>query len=337
MRKIAIGFVVVLVISVAGYLRFRRPKPLLDTVYAGDRQVTIWSSTAQVREAVATVNFGDRLDVISRSGDQVQVRTTAGITGWASGGDLLTAEFWQETRDLDAKIATLPVEARGHTRVRSNLHLDPGRDKPRIRQLNKDVPVDLLERRPIEIPPATAQPGVQEAAASEPSGLRKEDWWLVRAHMPDHTSMGGWILGSFINLDVPQPLPDYASSAGMRIVAWFELSHVLDSAGEAKPQYLVVGDRGPAGQECDFTLMRVFTWGNQRQRYETAFIESDLCGKLPVKISSAEAPGGDAAFSFEDSSNGAPEEKLYRMHQTMVRRVKGRDHGSARVPRKKRH
>jgi hypothetical protein len=337
MRKILIGFVVVAVISVVAYFRFHRPKPPLDTAYAGDRQVTVWSSTAQVREPVATANFGDRLDLISRYGDQAQVRTAAGITGWVSESDLLTAEFWQKTKDLDTRIVTLPVEARGHTRVRSNLHLDPGRDTPRIRQLNKDVPIDLFERRPLEVPPPTGKASVQEASATETSAARKEDWWLIRARTGDQTSVGGWVLAHFIDLDVPQPLPDYASSAGMHIVAWFKLNDVLDSTGAPKPQYLVAGNRGAEGQACDFTLMRVFTWGNQRQRYETAFVESDLCGELPVKITSAATPGGDAAFSFEDMSSGAPQERLYRMHQTIVRRVKEPGTGAAPVARKKRH
>jgi hypothetical protein len=68
--------------------------------------------------------------------------------------------------------------------------------------------------------------------------------------------------------------------------------------------------------------MRVFTWGNQRQRYETAYVESDLCGKLPVKLTPAIAPGGDASFSFAELSGAAPEVRLYRMHQTIVRRVR---------------
>jgi hypothetical protein len=336
MRKILIGFVVVLAISVAAYFRFHRPKPPLETAYAGDRQVTVWSSTAQVREAVATANFGDRLAVISRFGDNVQVRTTTGVIGWVSDDDLLTADFWQKTKDLDAKIASLPVEARGHTRVRSNLHLDPGRDTPRIRQLAKDVPLDLFERRPVEVSPAAGKPGVQETAASELSETKREDWWLIRAHTPDGAVMGGWVLGRFIDLDVPQPLPDYASSAGMHIVAWFELNHVLSSAGESKPQYLVVGDRGAEGKDCDFTLMRAFTWGNQRERYETAFVESDLCGKLPVKLTAAPAPGGDASFSFDDLSSGTPQERLYRMHQTIIRRVRQTEPGVTPAASKKR-
>ena len=278
MRKILIGFVVVAVIAIAVHFRFHHAKPPLETAYAANREVTLWSTTAQVRSAVATVNFGDPLGVVSRYGDQVQVRTASGIVGWASERDLLSAEFWQKAKDLDATTATLPVEAHGHTRVLSNLHLEPGRDAPRIRQLNKDVPLDLFERRVENVPPPTSKPGAQEVSA-EPHATRANQKRKIGGSFaptsPDQTSMAGWLLGRFIDLDVPAPLPDYASSAGMRIVAWFELNRVSDAAGEAKPQYLVVGDRGSEGQACDFTLMRVFTWGNQRQRYETAFVESD--------------------------------------------------------------
>lgn len=322
MRKLLIGFVVVVVVAVALYLRFHRPRPPLETAYAGNREVTIWSTGAQVREAVGTVNFGDRVDVINRYGEQVQVRTAAGITGWVNEHDLLTAEFWQKAKDLNAGTSTLPVEARGHTRVLSNMHLEPGRDAPRIRQVNKNAAVDLYERRAVEVPAAAlTKTADQEEPAAGPEG-RKEDWWLVRAHLPDQTEMSGWVLGRFIDLDVPAPLPDYASAADMRIVAWFEINHVADSSGEMKPEYLVLGTRGPEGQACDFTMMRVFTWGKQRERYETAFVESDVCGKLPVKLTAPQAPGGDAAFAFEDLSNGAPEQQLYRMHQTIVRRVR---------------
>ena len=108
----------------------------------------------------------------------------------------------------------------------------------------------------------------------------------------------------------------------MRIVAWFELNRVSDGTGETKPQYLVVGDRGSEGQTCDFTLMRVFTWGNQRERYETAFVESDVCGKLPVKLDAGSTPGGDASFAFEDLSRRNARKSLYQMHQTIVRRVR---------------
>lgn len=325
MRKLLIGFIVVVAVGVPLYLRFHHGKPELESAYAGNRQVTVWSTTAQVRSPLATVSFGDKLDVVSRYGEQVQVRTANGITGWVNDHDLLTAEFWQKAKNLNTTTAEKPVEAHGRTRVLSNMHLEPGRDTPRIRQVNKNVGVDMYERRVVSVASAavTKTSDDENGNSNEPNPEgRKEDWWLVRAHLPDQTEMSGWILGRFIDLDVPAPLPDYASAADMRIVAWFELNHVADEAGEMKPQYLVLGAKGSEGQACDFTMMRVFTWGKQRDRYETAFVDSDVCGKLPLKLIQGSQPGADASFSFQDLSDGAPEQHLYHMHQTIVRRVR---------------
>jgi hypothetical protein len=326
MRKMFIGFALVAVICAGFYLRMLHRRPPPQTAYAGDSRVTLWTTTAQVREPVATVAFGDRLVVLDHFQDQALVRTATGDTGWINERDLLSATLWQDMRALDSTAGALPVEARGHTRVLSNLHIEPGRSSPRICQLGKEIPVDLYERRAVEVPAASTTPPAAEAddandknSADEPAEARKEDWWLVRANIPDHAPVSGWILGRFMDLDVPSPLPNYTASAGMRIVAWFELNRVAGTSGDGVPQYLVVGVRGPEGQPCDFTLLRVFTWSQTRQRYETAFIESDVCGQLPVRLT--RAPGGDVTFSFPDTGDGAPVDRSYRMHQTVVRRV----------------
>ena len=237
-----------------------------------------------------------------------------------------------------------PIEAEGHTHAISNLHVEAGRESPRVRQLSKGVQLDVYTRKVADAPtPSSAAAATVPAVEKEGSGeqptetptpaAKKEDWWLVRAHLADQTTVSGWILGRFIDLDVPAPLPDYASAAGMRSVAWFELDKVAGANGGAKPQYLLVGDRGPEGQPCDFTQMRVFTWGAQKQRYETAYVESNLCGKLPVHITRAAKPGGDVLFAFQDLSDGA--QRTYRMERTIVRRV--REGGSPPAKRKHVH
>ncbi len=338
MRKLLVGFALLLVIALGLYLHFRKPKAAPEIAYAGDRDITLWSTSAQVREPVGTLDYGDRLEVLERSQDQVQVRTGAGLTGWTTDNELLSADLWQRAKDLDAKTATMPVEARGHATAIGNLHVDPERDGARIRQLAKDTPVELYERRVSDVSPLAAKIAATDNA--KPESTRKEDWWLIRARLSDQSTVSGWILGRFIDLDVPSPLPDYASSADMRIVAWFELNHVADESGAAKPQYLLVGSKGPEGQPCDFTLLRVYTWGKQKERYETAYVEGDLCGKLPVNVVQAKTPGGDARFSFEDIGTGSREQRAYYMHQTIVRREgepRRIEHTGHSHPAKKKH
>lgn len=331
MRKILLGFALLLVICVAAYVRIQHAKHPLEVAYAGNRQVTLQSAMAQVHEPVAIVNFGDRLEVLQRYQDQVQVRTMAGVAGWVSEHDLLSADLWQKAGDLEVKAAAMPVQARGHTRSLSNLHIEAGREAARIRQVSKGVPVGLLERESLETPNAPS--ANEEEVAVEPSESKKEDWWLVQVHPADQNPLAGWILGRLISLDVPPPLPDYASSAVMRIVGWFELNRVADASGKPKPQYLVVGTHGPEGQPCDFTLMRVYTWGAKRQRYETAFVKSNICGKLPVRVRPAPARGSEVAFSFDEIGSGEPEDRTYVMRQTVVRLLKA----GGQTPRRRAH
>ena len=339
MRKLLIGFVVLLGITAALYFRFRKSSGPIRVAYAGNRDLTLWSTTAQVREPITTLKYGDRLEILQRSEDQVQVRTATGAVGWTDEGQLLSPDVWQKARDLEAKAEASPIEARGHTRAISNLHIDAGRDSPRIQQLSKAVPVDLFERAVVEVtaPKASGQTGATGAPPLEAAQVeaKKEDWWLVRAHLPDQTTVTGWILGRFVDLDVPPPLPDYANTGGLHVVAWFELNRVTDASGGAIPQYLLVGIRGPEGQPCDFSLMRVYTWGSQRLRYETAYVESDLCGRLPVRLTQPAAPRGDVTFCFEDSSSGKVQTRTYIMHQTIVKRVRGA--GSQPLRRKHAH
>jgi hypothetical protein len=130
--------------------------------------------------------------------------------------------------------------------------------------------------------------------------------------------VAGWVLARFIELDLPDSVKDYASSADLHVVAWFELNRVPDGSGGDVPQYLVAGSHGGEGQVCDFTMLRVYTWSKARKRYETAFVESDLCGKLPIRISSG-AKGPE--FQFPDVDEGGAN-RTYVMQQTAVRRVK---------------
>ena len=130
--------------------------------------------------------------------------------------------------------------------------------------------------------------------------------------------IAGWVLARFIEMELPDAVKDYASAADLRVVAWFELDRVADGSGGEAPQYLVAASRGPEGQPCDFTMLRVYTWGIKRKRYETAYVESDLCGRLPIGVSQGEK-GPDFHFADIDEG-GAP--RNYEMIQTAVRRVK---------------
>jgi hypothetical protein len=65
--------------------------------------------------------------------------------------------------------------------------------------------------------------------------------------------------------------------------------------------------------------MRVYTWNLKKERYETAFIENDLCGQLPVHV--GKSPKGEPEFRFQEM-DGNKDERIYRLIQTVVRRIR---------------
>ena len=147
------------------------------------------------------------------------------------------------------------------------------------------------------------------------------------------TPIAGWVLARFIEPDLPGPVRDYASSADLHVVAWFELNRVPNGSGGEAPQYLVAGSRGGEGQDCDFTMLRVYTWSTARNRYETAYVENDLCGHLPIRVSSTVA-GPEFHFAEAGENEG---HRTYVMRQTLVRRVKEESRGPSSAPRQPEH
>jgi hypothetical protein len=354
---------IVLVLGALLYWKFHSGPPKAISVgYVGDRDVILWNTLAQVRESVAEVHYGDRVEVLRVEGPATQVRTSAGAIGWMRDSrQLMDSQLWGKSAALLERARTLPVQGRGRTKTVSNLRAEPGRDAPRIFQFGRGTHVLILQRAVADASPGTDEtsPDAKSATSGEQKP-KQEDWLLVMraidsppkddgatspgaasAEMKRATGdvvssgpvlpqsagaaggapvglIAGWVLARFVELDLPGPVKDLASSADLHVVAWFELNRVPDGSGGEAPQYLVAGSRGGEGQACDFSMLRVYTWGAVRKRYETAYVESDLCGRLPIRVS-AGTKGPQFRFADLDDSNL---DRTYEMVQTSVRRVK---------------
>jgi len=331
----------------------RTPPQRIATAYIADRDVILWNTLAQVRQPVADLHYGDRVDVVRREGASAQLRTAAGVLGWLlDSREMMDATLWQASIDLLARARTMVPQARGQTKTVSNIRAEPGRSGSRIFQFARGTPIVVLGRAVAETPQTDDE---SATGAKKPdnagSKARQEDWFLVMSaggnaapsglQPPARSSVSpvgngdrvdqtlapgtlppapiaGWVLARFIELDLPGPVKDYANTADLHVVAYFELNRVPDGSGGAAPQYLVAGSHGGEGQSCDFTMLRVYTWGATARRYETAYVENNLCGRMPIRVASV---SGNPQFRFADVAASSAE-RVYVMRQTMVRRVK---------------
>ena len=346
-RKLLIAVPLLALVTLAAWML--RPKhETLGEAFISDKGAPLLSSIAQVREQMVMLHYGERVDVIGKRNDYVKVRTNAGMVGWVESRQLMETALWQRSLKLLDQTRGMQVQARGRTKVSTNMRVQPGRTEPRVYQFGRNVPVEIVGRAVADWVQVTDE----KDASNEPEETKKEGWFLVRgvatrppgdaashgAESANTTQPGdqtvpiaGWVVARFVGLDLPDAVREGAASANIRPMAWFELNRVNDPSG-AKPQYLVAAARGPEGQVCDFTALRVYTWYVKKSRYETAFIENNLCGQLPVRLD--KGPKGEPEFRFR-VMEGNREERVYRLNQTVVRRVRAASeasgkHGSAR-------
>ncbi len=332
-RKLLVAVPLLCVVALLAW--FFRPKhESLGAAYVSERSLTLLSSIAQVREQVGVLYYGDRVEVMARRNDYVKVRTTAGAEGWVDGRYLMDPDLWQRSAKLLHESKSMRVQARGRTKTTTNLRVAPGRTEPRLYQFTRGTEVEIFKRAVADWVQVTDEKDNSDGEVS-----KKEDWYLIRgiATRPpgegtirnsaimnttqpgDQTvPIAGWVVARFISLDLPDPVAEGTSSANVRPIAWFELNRVSDDTGD-HPQYLVAGTRSSEGQPCDFTTLRVYTWNTKKSRYETAYIENDLCGALPIEV--GKGPKGEPEFRFH-VMEGAKEERVYHLIQTVVRRVR---------------
>ena len=333
-RKLLVAVPLLCVVALTAW--FFRPKhEYLGEAYVSERSTTLWSSVAQVREPIDTLHYGDRVEVMARRNDSVKVRTVSGAIGWVDARLLLEPALWQRSVKLLNAAKEMPVQARGRTKVQTNLRVEPGRTQARIYQFGRGVPVEVVARSVAN----WVQDSDERESSNEAREAKKEDWFLVRGmatRPPGEASarasesntttqpgdqtvpIAGWVIARFVELDLPDPVREGMASANVRPTAWFELNRVAGPSGD-QPQYLVAGTHSAEGQPCDFTVLRVYTWNARRTRYETAFIENNLCGQMPIRL--GKGPKGEPEFRFRQIT-GPKEERVYRLTQTVVRRVR---------------
>ncbi|MCI0356731.1 MAG: SH3 domain-containing protein, partial [Acidobacteria bacterium] len=233
--------------------------------YVTAPKVTLRDRLSEVYNKVATVENGERVEVLETHKRMVRVRTAGGQVGWMEQRYLAGEDVFQTFQKLAAQNQRAPVAARALTRAIVNMRARPGRDGERLYQMPEGEKLDLLKRTTANkpVPAGTAPP---ENDDDEPAPKPLEDWWLVR-NTHGHV---GWVLGRMLDVDVPLEVAQYAE--GQRIVASFVLNEVEDR-GRRVPQYLMLLSEPKDGLPDDYNQARVFTWNPKRSRYETAYRE----------------------------------------------------------------
>ncbi|MBB5342824.1 SH3 domain-containing protein [Tunturibacter empetritectus] len=304
---------VLLVAGGSGCSRLR-PKPAAQYVYVTAKQTFLRDRVAAVSNRTATVENGDRLEVLDHGRRFVKVQTAKGEQGWIDEKVVATQDVFDQFEKLKQDHKADPVVASAVVRDEVYMHAKPGRDTERFFRLAEGEKLKLLARATLAKPlpagtrvakaapasvPATATTtgsagkgakAVAPPVPDEPAAPVMEDWWLVR----DSKGDTGWLFSRMMDVDAPDAITRY--SEGQRIVGSYVLTTVNDPEAEQDdkniPIYVTVLSPYKAGLTYDFDQVRVFTWNVKKHRYETGFRDRNIEGYLPVTVTTATDPYG---------------------------------------------
>jgi len=318
---------------------------------------------AAVSNRAGEVTNGEPLEVLEHGRRFLRVKTSKNEVGWIPDRAVIDEKTYDAFTALATEHKSDSVVASGTLRDDIYLHVSPGRDTDRFYLLTGNTKVQMLQRASVTkagTSPAatqTPQPKPQTAKALTPTAVAKtpapraaaspaspaadeappialEDWSLIR----DSQGRVGWVLGSRVDVDVPDDVAQYAE--GQRIVGAYVLTKVHDDEATTSDhevaEYVTALAPPKSGLPFDFDQIRVFTWSLKHHRYETAFRLHPIQGFLPLRVASEPAKEGtEPTFSFQISSSSdlaidpntgiahpaAPRTINYAMRDTQVRRI----------------
>ncbi len=301
----------------AGCKRNSAPK---EKVYVAAQQVTLRDRVADVYNKVGNVKNGDVLEVLERSKNKhwLRVRDAANEEGWIEQKYVVDEDVNRAVEKLAAENKKALVQGHAAADTDLRMRVEPQREADFLYMLKEKDKVELLKRASTEKPAKpvlTAEPA--NAKAVEPV---YEDWWLVR-NGEGHV---GWVVARNLDVEVPMEVAEYAE--GRKIIAWFKLNEVhstKEKDSKLVPQYLMALSEPKGGLPYDFDQIRVFTWNQKRERYETAYREH-LIGDLPIQVTTQDfgKDGHLPVFTLRAREDDQPfQERKYSLNGVMVRRV----------------
>jgi hypothetical protein len=278
---------------------------------------------------VATAKHGERIEIIQRRRKFLRVRTAGGVEGWTEESQLLNAAEMADLKDLAVRASKMPSQGQATSFAALNVHTQPAAGSPSFLQIKEGEKFDVLAdiviphigvaRQPLIPPPEKKKPApkkpqkqskvpppplptapsppanwlelsktdIEDEPAPEESEAKPvptERWSLVRAT----GGQSGWVLTRRVSMAIPDEVAQYAE--GRRIVAYFPLGYVQDEEAK-KPIWLWATSSG-ALEGYEFDSFRVFIWSLRKHRYETAYIERNLTGHLPILVRDVDYAAG---------------------------------------------
>jgi hypothetical protein len=301
-----------------------RSEPAIGEAYAGPIQLVLRTDIGGRSAAAATVNHGDRLEVLENRRRFVRVRTAEGIEGWTDANLLLNSDQMKQLAGLSERAQQLPSQGKATVFDALNMHPEPNRTSPSFYQIPEEGAVEVVAHKVtprVQAKPVTRSPPTKKELPKKPKGKAKQqvepllaptsprlpkDW--IGLSVPRAADLAAesssssdappvledWSLvraqdgkaGWVLSRMLFMAIPDEVAqyAEGHRITAYLALGEVKD--GDQVKKTWMWATASPGYRASEFDGVRVFVWNAKKHRYETGYLERNMTGYYPVELAS---------------------------------------------------
>jgi len=279
------GLATLLLLCVSG-CGFKGQQKAIGYAYTGPSALNLRNDLGLRATTTATIEHGERLEILETKRRFVRVRTKDGIEGWTDSSYLLTQTQMDDLNRLAARAEALPSQGSGTVFDTLNVHTAASRTSPSFAQIEEGDKIDVVAHRVTE----RELPG---------GGKSADDWFLVRTN----EKRAGWVLSRMVLMTIPDEVAQYAN--GHYITAY----HALN---DARTSWLWTTS-ARTRQPFDFDGLRVFVYNPKRSSYDTVFTERNIRGYYPVE------QAGDSFSAVIEEQDGTLAKRTYSFNGSKVK------------------
>jgi hypothetical protein len=283
-RRIGSGLIALLLL-LAG-CGFQGGQKAIGYAYTGPQSLNLRNDLGLRATTTATVEHGERLEILETKRRFVRVRTKQGAEGWTDSAYLLTQSQMDDLNHLAARASELPSQGVGTVFDTLNVHTAASRTSASFAQIAEGEKIDVVAHRVAE----RELPGGEKSA---------DDWFLVRTK----ENRAGWVLSRMVLMSIPDEIAQYAN--GHYITAYHPLN--------AERTSWLWTTSAHARQPFDFDGLRVFVFNARKKSYETVFTERNLRGYYPVE------QNGDSFSAVVEEKDGTLAKRTYSFNGAKVK------------------
>lgn len=149
--------------------------PVIGESYAGPASLTLRQEINPRSPVVATVEHGEKLEIIQKRRRFTRVRTAKQVEGWTDDSMLLSAQQMDNLRRLGEKSNTAPSQGVASTYEVLNVHIAPERLSPSFLQIKEGEKFDVIGHRVTpRNPPAPPRPPALAKTRSKKASREKK-------------------------------------------------------------------------------------------------------------------------------------------------------------------